>query len=282
MNPILRWSAVFFLVASSALADWKRVAAGVEYQRFKKDSLDVHVARIDLSSTHLRVVTTPESQRGMRVSEFAEANKAIVAINADFFTKDLAPVGLIVGPCGVWEGTKDTTREGIVAVGDGRAEIHPQRQVLEHPERWMETVVSGWPLIVRSCTAIGSSQLPGSDAFTRSPHPRTAVGLSKDGQTMYFVVADGRREGVPGLTLSRLARFMVNELDVCVALNLDGGGSSAMWIDDEIVNRPSDGTERSVANHLAVVHARDFEGCTEEKILESPLHTPASGNRQKR
>ncbi len=283
MNPILRWSAVLFVFfTSAAFADWKRVAAGVDYQRFKKEAMDVHVARIDLHASRLRIIATPESQRGMRVSQFGAANKAIVAINADFFTKQNVPVGLIVGPCGVWEGTKDTTREGLVAVGDGRAEIQPQREILEQPEAWMEAIVSGWPLLVKECTALGATELPGSDAFTRSPHPRTAVGLSKDGATMYFVVADGRREGVPGLTLARLARFMVNELDVCSALNLDGGGSSAMWIEGEIVNKPSDGTERNVANHLAVIDERDFEGCTERKTLESPLQSPAAGNRHKR
>ena len=283
MNRLAQWSAVFlFFIASVASAEWKRVAAGVDYQRFKKDSIDVHVARIDLTSSDLRVIATPESQRGLRVSEFGAANKAIVAINADFFTKEGVPIGLIVGPCGVWEGTKDTTREGLVAIGDGHAEIHPQRKVLEQPEPWMEAVVSGWPMLVKGCTALGASDLPGSDAFTRAPHPRTAVGLSKNGETLYLVVAEGRKKGVPGMTLSRLARFMVNELDACTALNLDGGGSSAMWIEDEIVNRPSDGVERNVANHLAVVDERDFEGCDDRKKLESPLHTPASGNRHER
>ncbi len=88
---------------------------------------------------------------------------------------------------------------------------------------------------------------------------------------MYLVVADGRREGVPGLTLPELAAFL-HELGACVAMNLDGGGSSAMWVDAEgerprelngvIVNKVSDGVERNVGNHLAVVASRDYEGCT--------------------
>jgi exopolysaccharide biosynthesis protein len=80
---------------------------------------------------------------------------------------------------------------------------------------------------------------------------------------MYFVVADGRREGVPGMTLPELALFMDQELDACAAMNLDGGGSSAMWVRDAIVNRPSDGPERKVGNHLAVVAASDYDGCSE-------------------
>jgi len=273
---------LLFLSVPLLADDWTSVANGVDYQKFSRDSMTVHVARVDLTNDNVRVIATPESQRRLKVSDFAKKNKAIVAINADYFTKEFKPVGLVAGPCGTWKGTKDTTREGVIAVGDGRAKIFPQKDVLEEPEAWMEAIVSGWPMIVKSCTPLTGSQLPGSDNFTRTPHPRTAVGVSKDGLTMYFVVADGRRDGVPGLTLARLARFMSDELGVCAAMNLDGGGSSAMWIDDRIINRPSDGVEREVANHLAVVRAIDFIGCNENKTLESPLHSPASGNRQER
>jgi exopolysaccharide biosynthesis protein len=275
-------SLFLLLFTVPAFADWTRVAGGVDYQNYNRGSMSVHVVRIDLTNDDVRVIATPESQRRLRVSDFAKKNRAIVAINADYFTKDFQPIGLVVGACGVWKGTKDTTREGIVAVGDGRARIDPQREVLEQPEAWMEAIISGWPMIVRSCAPLTAPQLPGSDAFTRAPHPRTAVGVSKDGKTLYFVVADGRRDGVPGLTLARLARFMADELGVCSAMNLDGGGSSAMWIDDRIVNQPSDGFEREVANHFAVVRASDVVECTESNDLESSLHTPRGGNRHKR
>ncbi|HKO55722.1 MAG TPA: phosphodiester glycosidase family protein, partial [Thermoanaerobaculia bacterium] len=45
------------------------------------------------------------------------------------------------------------------------------------------------------------------------------------------------------------------------AINLDGGGSTAMWVGDKLVNRPSDGVERRVGNHLAVVLSSDYVGC---------------------
>jgi len=287
MNPRSGRFALFFslllLSASFAVADdWTRVEDGVDYRNFKQDSMNVHVARVDLTSNAIRIIATPESQRRLKVSEFARKNHALVAINGDYFTREFKPIGLISGPCGIWKNSKDTTREGVLAVGDGRAQIYPQKDVLEEPEGWMEAIVSGWPMIVKSCTPLTGSQLPGGDAFTRSPHPRTAVGLSQDGKTLYFVVADGRRDGVPGLTLARLARFMSEELGVCSAMNLDGGGSSAMWLDDRIINQPSDGVEREVANHLAVVRADERVDCNEKKTLESPLHSPAAGNRQKR
>jgi exopolysaccharide biosynthesis protein len=253
--------AVSLTLAVPGFADWESVTEGVDYQRFKEKGEDIHVVRVDLKRRDLKVVATREEDKGTTVSQFAKRNKAIVAINADYFDKNMKPIGLALSPCGVWRGTKDTKREGLVAVGDRRADIYPQREVLDEPESWMTSVVSGWPVVVRNCKPLTAASLPGSDAFTRAPHPRTAVGVSSDGRTMYFVVADGRRDGVPGLTLARLGRFMHDELGVCEAINMDGGGSSAIWIDDEIVNRPSDGSERRVANHLAIVRASDVKPC---------------------
>lgn len=258
------------LFATAALAEWTEVVKGVEYQRFEGEGMDVHVTRVDLTNPDLRVVASRPDEKGMRVSDFAKKNKALAAINADYFNKEMMPVGLAIGPCGAWEGTQDTEREGVVAVGPGLAAIYPPKEVLAEPEEWMQAAVSGWPMIVKDCTALTSTELPGSDGFTRSPHPRTAVGVSDDGTTLYLVVADGRREGVPGMTLAKLARFMAEELGTCSAINLDGGGSSAMWVRDAIVNQPSDKSERRVADHLAVVLAAEYIGC-ETETLPAPV-----------
>ncbi len=249
------------LVSSSARAEWETVAKGVHYQRIVRGGLDAHVATIDLREQSLRVVATGEDEAGRTVSEFAKDRKAILAVNADYFSKDLRPIGKAIGACGVWwNGAPDVKRhQGLVAVGKGKATIQGRTQKTRW---WMRGAVSGWPLLVESCKPIAS--LPGSDHFTRAPHPRTAVGLSKDGKTMILVVADGRREGVPGPTLPELADLMT-ELGACRAMNLDGGGSSAMWVRDRIVNRPSDGPERVVGNHLGVIAAADDAGCPKKK-----------------
>jgi hypothetical protein len=251
----------FFAFTLPAFADWERVASGVEYQRILRDGLDMHVARVDLSNPDLRVIATEESERGLTVSEFGEQNDAIIAVNADYFDLETQnPIGLSMGACGVWtEGQKIGRKQGLVAVGNGRAEI--QGNTMNTAE-WMTGAVSGWPLLNRDCDPI--AELPGSDHFTRAPHPRTAVGLSEDGKTLYLVVADGRREGVPGPTLPEMAALM-DELGACIAMNLDGGGSSAMWVIDRVRNKPSDGRERKVGNHLAVIAASDFSGCDPDK-----------------
>lgn len=83
-------------------------------------------------------------------------------------------------------------------------------------------------------------------------HPRTAVGFSADTSNVYFVVVDGRQSRSAGMMLSELGDFMV-EVGVDHAINLDGGGSSAMVIQDDVVNYPSGGgVQRAVANALFV------------------------------
>ena len=248
----LRGPAIALLLACAAAqaGDWAPVTRGVEYRRVQQDGIDVHAVRVDLDDKTLAIVATAARERGLTVSEFAAGRGAVVAINADYFDASLDPLGLAMGDGEVWERADEyTRRQEVVGVGERRVRIFPRAEPLREPKHWMTGAVSGWPMVVEDCTPV--AQLPGSDHFTHAPHPRTAVGLSKDRRRLLLVVADGRREGVPGLTLPGLATLMV-ELGACTALNLDGGGSSAMWLGDRLVNRPSDGVERKVANHLAV------------------------------
>lgn len=275
-------AAAFFtlllLTAASAAADWSHVAPGVDYQEYTSPGVDIHVTRIDLSNRELRVVAGDESARGTKVSDFARKAHAIAAINGDYFDERFNPIGLTVGPCGEWESAKRTKREGYVAIGGGNARIARQSEVDrdDHAEEWMTATVSGWPALVVDCTPLSPSQLPGSDAFTRAPHPRTAVGLTRDGKTLYFVVADGRRAGIPGLTLAQLAKFFTETLQACSAINFDGGGSSTMWVGDHVVNRPSDGVERRVASQLAVIDRDDDAGCSADRTMASSAVTSST------
>jgi exopolysaccharide biosynthesis protein len=256
-------------LAAGAFAQWTPVTDGVQYQRFQRGSMDAHVVKIDVSNPKVRLLASREEDRGLTVSAFAKKNKAIVAINGDYFDKAMRTIGLSAGPCGVRDQPQDQVRrEAVVAIGKRRAAIFaPRTPPTSKPKAWMTGVVAGWPLVVRHCRAFTASELPGSDFFTRAPHPRTAVGMSADWKTMYWVVADGRRKEVPGLTLAELGTFMDVELGVCSAVNLDGGGSSTMWLRDRVVNEPSEVSEggidgeRAVSNHLAIVAPADYPAC---------------------
>jgi exopolysaccharide biosynthesis protein len=271
----------FVLLLASAAASsadrWEPVALGVDYLHTIDGAMDIHVARVDLTCDNIRIISARESDRGTRVSDFAKRTRALVAINGDYFDKAMKPIGLTIGPCGQWLETADTTREGVVAFGTSRGEIRTQSEVMDPPEPWIMSAVSGWPMLIRECHALTSAELPGSDAFTRSPHARTAVGVSKEGTIAYFVVADGRRADAPGLTLGQLGAWMFEHLGVCSAINLDGGGSSAMWIKDKIVNRPSDGVERRVGDHLAVVPSDQKIGCDMKEQLAASAASSGIG-----
>jgi GH25 family lysozyme M1 (1,4-beta-N-acetylmuramidase) len=84
--------------------------------------------------------------------------------------------------------------------------------------------------------------------------PRTVIGYTRD-RKIVIMVADGRTPQSAGLSFRECADILL-EFGVVTAINLDGGGSSAMWIHDRIVNVPIEanvpGRERAVANHLCI------------------------------
>ena len=88
-------------------------------------------------------------------------------------------------------------------------------------------------------------------------NPRTGVGVTADG-TVLLVVVDGRSRDSVGMTLIQFARAFL-DLGAVEALNLDGGGSSAMWIRGRgVVSDPSDsGGERAVVNAMVVLPGAD-------------------------
>jgi exopolysaccharide biosynthesis protein len=262
---MLAWLVILVTCRPAVAGDWQAPAPGIDYRTFKLAGSVAHVVRIDLARDDITIVASSAGERGLTVSEFARRRGALVAINGDYFDVDFEPIGLAMGDGIVWATARERIRrQEVVGVGGHRLEIFPRGDPLREPEPWMTGAVSGWPAVVEDCEPV--AQLPGSDSFTRSPHPRTAVGLSGDRRTLYLVVADGRHEGIDGLTLPELAEFL-DGLGACTAINLDGGGSSTLWIRDGIVNQPSDLVERPVANQLGIVVARS-------PLDTGPVHGP--------
>jgi hypothetical protein len=88
-------------------------------------------------------------------------------------------------------------------------------------------------------------------------HPRTAVAFDDD--YIYFIVVDGRSSISVGMNMTELGNFCLDYLDAVEGINQDGGGSSTMWLDGEVMNVPSDGSERAVANGLMMVVVHPIE-----------------------
>lgn len=110
--------------------------------------------------------------------------------------------------------------------------------------------VGGAPLLLRDGEPVGIC----NSACGRQP--RTGVGVTATGRIL-LVVVDGRQANWSlGPTAAEFADIMAG-LGAVTALNLDGGGSSEMVVEGEVVNRPSDGHERRISNAILVLPGAD-------------------------
>jgi hypothetical protein len=139
-----------------------------------------------------------------------------------------------VGDTVVWEARVDMTADDGTAV-----------TVVE--------AVGGFPLLLRNGQDVLATQTV-REAFGMARHPRTAVGWNSDAAVFYFVVVDGRQPPYSdGMTLPELT-WLFRRMGATHAINLDGGGSTAMVVHGAVVNRPSDTQgERPVGNALSLV-----------------------------
>ncbi|MBQ7515984.1 MAG: phosphodiester glycosidase family protein [Schwartzia sp.] len=120
--------------------------------------------------------------------------------------------------------------------------------------QWLNvpTIVSGGPMLVKNGkphVTVAEEKFPEDIAVGRAP--RTGLALLPNRHILLAVV-DGRQSSSIGCTLDEFAELLV-KFGAREAINFDGGGSSEMVIGGQIINNPSDGQERKVANALAVM-----------------------------
>ena len=140
-------------------------------------------------------------------------------------------------------GSNQIPKDGFVIVGSQKnidTIINAKRFKLDikiNPE-WQDVnhIISGGPYLVKNgdiyvdMTAQKLSSVGGRN-------PRTAIGYTKD-NNLIMLTADGREGESIGLTLNELANLM-KELGCVNAMNLDGGGSTVMYIKGKVVNKPA-------------------------------------------
>lgn len=115
-------------------------------------------------------------------------------------------------------------------------------------------MIGGYPRLVQNGSTVRST-----GSLVTERHPRTALGWRQDG-TLLLVTVDGRQPGHSiGMTGAELADLM-KSLGATYAINLDGGGSTTMVVQGQVVNRYSDPSERTVGNALLLV-ASGAPGC---------------------
>lgn len=249
----------------------------------------IFAAFISLEEPTLRVDATEPTTRFISVQEWAEERGALVAVNGDFmrFHEGVPHLyGDAVGGGRRWPG-RNTGRDskysedwfygnyGWIAFGPGWAGHNYTREVKQNPERYnarsgwkpnevtMEipegtrALVSGFSALVVDgepirCEAPTKRACFPDRGDLHARHPRTAMGLTEDRKTFILVVVDGRSEQSRGMLGTELAALM-HDLGAWAAINLDGGGSSQMYVKGRgVVNTPSSTPHRKVLNHWGV------------------------------
>jgi len=115
-----------------------------------------------------------------------------------------------------------------------------------------DDIIAGVPQLIKNgLIDVTWEQEKASKSFVETRHPRTAVAKLKDGKFLMITV-DGRSESSGGISLHDLAALLL-EFGAVDAMNLDGGGSTTMYLDGKVVNKPSDKEgERKVSDAILV------------------------------
>lgn len=145
---------------------------------------------------------------------------------------------------------RGAARQNLAAIAPGQAAMWQ----VQAPDAWrkFDTILGAGPRLLRNGEIETTEDAEEFRPDVLARGPRSAIGIDRAGQ-LWFVAADGRDPMYSvGLTLPELASEM-QKLGCTEAICLDGGGSTALVINGILVNRPSDGIERRVANALVVV-----------------------------
>ena len=224
----------------------EQVYWGIEYWHESVSGPNqVYVLKIDLQAKGVRPFVTPELNGGLlTTSKFVSNYGVQVGINTAFF--DMGGSNKAIGffaSDGV-PYSNHIPNDGYPTIG-----FDTQNHYLSGIESRgsMYNASSGSNLLVVNGQAVDN----GSDSFSKSKHPRTAVGIDQSGRYFFMVVVDGRYSNSVGMSLASLSEQMI-KLGVYHGINMDGGGSSTMVIASKgLINKPTGGSyQRSVASHL--------------------------------
>lgn len=230
----------------------------------------IHMVQADMSVTCDLAVSVLRAARREgggagheRVSEMVRRSAApvLAAVNADFFTPEGHAVGAEVVDGQVLSAAARPTfawRLGMApwigVAQESTSALDVGWSVAREGGDGLTEAVGGFPDLIDEGARVSDLEVEARPTFAAVRHPRTAVGFDSENETLWLVVVDGRQMPYSaGMTLPELAGLF-EAIGTDEALNLDGGGSSALVLDDAPVNRPSDATgERAVVNALALV-----------------------------
>ncbi len=249
-------------VRHAKISSWKPIFRGVKMREGSTRvprPLQVRAVRIDLREPTIDFLVTPSNGAEPRdvgartTSEFLAEFKCQVAINGSFFDVYAKQRG---DPLDV---------EGLsLSRGDLYSPSSQWDALLintNHDRAWIARSPVDARGAYNGLSGVYALLIDGkNNGGMKDRHPRSAVGVSKNGRYLILMTIDGRQPGYSeGASTGETAEW-IRKLGAWNALNLDGGGSSALVIEapdglPRVLNRPCGppvGTERRVANHLGV------------------------------
>lgn len=260
---------LLFAASLPAESPATRPVKGITYafESRKEPPQRLHVLTVDLSDPRLRLRVSaggadpdgdgPFQTTLMPPTAIAKREGFDLVVNGDFFSikKDPDKPGYraavpasVLGPAmtdGKGWAAASKPRPCIVVMKSGQVRIEPHDQAPADAAQ----VIAGNVMLLKDGKPVPPEN--------KLKHPRTVAGVTKDGKRLIFLLVEGRRPGVAtGMSYEELQAEMLR-LGASDALNLDGGGSTLAAIRDpdgsyRVVNTPSDGRERPVANVIGV------------------------------
>jgi exopolysaccharide biosynthesis protein len=243
----------------------KKVADGLTWSRMPFSATNpscVNVLTLDFHSK-LRIRAKEAVGPCRKVSQLAQESSIVAAVNGGFFcygTPSLCTYNSNTCPrtCTGFsmlkmsgqlksENCSPNSKSILRATLGWNDEATPVIKLIQSGVDWPEiqNAVGAGPTLVLDSKV----NVPDNEGFPwlYSAYPRTAVGLIGDTQLVLVTVDKS------GVTLPDLAKFLLNQLHVTNAMNLDGGGSTTMVINHKVVNHPSDSTgERSIYDAIVI------------------------------
>lgn len=222
---------------ATAYADDTKAIAIETYER---NSTQIHVATVTIKGDASIKTALADETYGRNIkaktSTTAQSVNAVLAVNGDYYGARDAGYVIRNGQL-LRSDSQDANQEDLVIYQDGSFEIIREGDITaqELLNKGAVQVLSFGPaLIENSQVAVDSADEVGK---AMASNPRTAIGIIDD-KHYVLVVSDGRTDESKGLSLKELADFM-KELKVTTAYNLDGGGSSTMYFNGQIINKPT-------------------------------------------
>lgn len=219
---------------------------------YREYDTSIYVADILLSSPDYLQTAFAQGTYGKNVTEktsvIASNNNAILAINGDYYGAQ--ENGYVLRNGVLYRDSAARNQEDLVVYSDGRFEIINESGVSAKTllDNGAVQILSFGPALVQGGTVYISRDEEVGKA--KASNPRTAVAIMDDLHYL-FIVSDGRTDESKGLSLYELAEF-AQGLGAQTVYNLDGGGSSTMVFNGELINRPTTSgrsiKERSVSD----------------------------------